>query len=40
MPLSAARKYPFSLRMMVIGVNIHIFCVGLPVAIAARRFLA
>lgn len=39
-PLSAARKYPFSLRMMVIGVIIHIFCVGLPVAIAARRFLA
>jgi hypothetical protein len=36
-PLSAARKYPFSFRMMVIGVMIHIFCVGLPIAIAAKR---
>lgn len=39
-PLSAARKYPFSFRMMIIGLIIHIFCVGLPVGIAARRFLA
>ena len=39
-PLSAAHKYPFSFRMMVIGVIIHILCVGLPVAVAARRFLA
>jgi hypothetical protein len=39
-PLSAARKYPFSLEMMLIGLTIHIFCVGLPIAIAARRFLA
>jgi len=23
---------------MIIGVTIHIFCVGLPIAIAARRF--
>lgn len=38
-PLSAAQKYPFSLQMMMIGVIIHIFCVGLPVAISARRFL-
>jgi len=37
-PLSAARKYPFSLKMMLIGVTIHIFCVGLPIAIAARRY--
>jgi uncharacterized membrane protein YagU involved in acid resistance len=37
-PLSAARKYPFSLKMMIIGVTIHIFCVGLPIAIMARRF--
>jgi hypothetical protein len=37
-PLSAARKYPFSLEMMLIGVTIHIFCVGLPIAIAARKY--
>jgi hypothetical protein len=37
-PLSAARKFPFSLKMMIIGVTIHIFCVGLPIAIMARRF--
>ena len=37
-PLSAARKYPFSFEGMIIGVVIHIFCVGLPVAIAVRRF--
>lgn len=37
-PLSAATKYPFSIQMMVIGVVIHIFCVGLPIALAARRY--
>jgi hypothetical protein len=37
-PLSAARKHPFSFKMMIIGVIIHIFCVGLPIAIAVRRF--
>ena len=37
-PLSAARKFPFSMKMMIIGVTIHIFCVGLPIAMAARRF--
>jgi hypothetical protein len=36
-PLSAARKYPFSFKMMVIGVVIHIFCVGLPISIVVRR---
>jgi len=39
-PLSAARKYPFSLRMMIIGVVIHIFCVGLPIVLMARRLSA
>lgn len=38
--LSAARHFPFSLKMMIIGVVIHIFCVGLPIAIAARLFSA
>jgi hypothetical protein len=37
-PLSAARKYPFSFKMMVIGVVIHMFCVGLPIATAVRRY--
>jgi hypothetical protein len=37
-PLSAARHYPFSFKMMAIGVVIHIFCVGLPIALIARRF--
>jgi len=37
-PLSAARKFPFSMKMMIIGITIHIFCVGLPIAITARRF--
>ena len=37
-PLSNARKYPFSLKMMIIGVVIHIFCVGLPIALSVKRF--
>jgi hypothetical protein len=37
-PLSAARKYPFTIRGMVIGVIIHIVCVGLPIALVTRRF--
>ena len=37
-PLSAARKYPFSLKMMLIGVVIHIFCVGLPIAMVTRWY--
>ena len=38
-PLSAIGKRPFSLRMTAVGVIIHIFCVGLPIAIVVRRFL-
>lgn len=37
-PLSAATKYPFSLEMMVVGVVIHIFCVGLPISLTVRQF--
>jgi hypothetical protein len=37
-PLSAATKMPFSLKMMSIGLIIHIFCVGLPISLAIRRF--
>src|SRR5437660_10090890 len=32
-PLSGAIKYPFSLQLLVIGVVIHIFCIGLPIAL-------
>ena len=38
LPLSAARKFPFSLKMMLIGLAIHIVCIGLPIALSARRF--
>jgi len=37
-PLSATTRRPFSVRMMAIGVLIHIFCVGLPIALLTRRF--
>lgn len=39
-PLSAARRSPFSWEMMFIGVAIHIFCIGLPIALLVRRFSA
>ena len=39
-PLSLARKSPFNFRMMLIGVAIHIVCVGIPIAVVARRFSA
>jgi uncharacterized membrane protein YagU involved in acid resistance len=38
LPLSAAARRPFSLQMMLIGVVIHIFCVGLPISLCVRRF--
>jgi hypothetical protein len=37
-PLSNAAKTPFAFKMMIIGVIIHIFCVGLPIALITRRF--
>lgn len=39
-PLSHATKFPFSLKGMIIGVVIHLFCVGLPISIATKRFSA
>ncbi len=36
--LSATVKRPFSTQLMLIGVVIHIFCVGLPIALMVRRF--
>ncbi len=38
LPLSAAIKYPFSWQGMFVGVAIHIFCVGLPIALTIRKF--
>src|SRR6266851_3255634 len=38
LPLSAAAKRPFSMKLMTIGVIIHIFCVGLPISLSVRRF--
>jgi len=37
-PLSAARKNPFSLQMMIIGAVIHVACVGLPISLNVRRY--
>lgn len=36
--LSAAPKQPFSLKLTTAGILIHICCVGLPIALAARQF--
>ena len=36
-PLSAARRSPLSLKMMIIGIVIHMFCVGLPIALSIRK---
>jgi hypothetical protein len=37
-PLSQVRRNPFSLKFMIIGVIIHIFCVGLPIALSVRKY--
>jgi hypothetical protein len=36
--LSAATKYPFSIKMMFIGVIIHIVCVGIPISLTIRQY--
>lgn len=36
-PLSRANRNPFSIKFMVIGIIIHIFCVGLPIALSVRK---
>lgn len=38
LPLSAFRPSGFSPRGFAIGLIIHIFCVGLPIALAVRKF--
>ena len=37
-PLSRANRNPFSLKFMIIGIVIHIFCVGLPIALSIRKY--
>lgn len=37
-PLSVSAKIPFSFSSMLVGLLIHIFCVGLPIALITRRF--
>ena len=37
-PLSAATNYPFSVKAMLIGVVIHIFCVGIPISLNIRKY--
>jgi hypothetical protein len=39
LPLSMVHQRPFSMKMTIIGLIIHVICVGLPIAIAANRFL-
>jgi hypothetical protein len=36
--VSAATKFPFSIKMMLIGVIIHIFCVGIPISLSILRY--
>ena len=38
LPLSNAVRFPFTIQGMIIGIVIHIFCVGLPIALVVRRF--
>jgi hypothetical protein len=38
LPLSAVRKQPFNAEMALIMIVVHIVCVGLPIAFAARRY--
>jgi uncharacterized membrane protein YagU involved in acid resistance len=38
LPLSAVRKVPFSFTALITGLTIHMLCVGLPLALAVRRY--
>ena len=37
-PFSRAARSLFSLKFMIIGVTIHILCVGLPIALSVRKY--
>jgi len=36
-PLSRVHRGPFQFKMMLIGIVIHIFCIGLPIATIVKR---
>ena len=38
LPLSAFHKPPFNFNMLLLGLATHIVCVGLPIALAIRKF--
>jgi hypothetical protein len=38
LPLSAVRKQPFDPSMAALMVVVHMLCVGLPIALAVRRY--
>jgi hypothetical protein len=38
LPLSAWKTSTYPLKSVIIGVLIHIFCIGLPIALIVRRF--
>ncbi len=38
LPLSRYAHHGFSIELTLIGIAIHMVCVGLPIALAARRF--
>jgi hypothetical protein len=38
LPLSAFHKAPFNFNMLLLGLATHIVCVGLPIALAVRKF--
>ena len=38
LPLSAWKTSTYTLKSVVTGIIIHIFCVGLPIALIVRRF--
>jgi hypothetical protein len=40
LPLSRYAHHRFSLEITLIGIAIHMVCVGLPIALTARRFAA
>jgi hypothetical protein len=38
LPLSRVQRGPFRFKMMIIGIIIHIFCIGLPISTIVKRF--
>ena len=38
MPLSLTRKSPFNWQNTIIAILTHMFCVGLPISLAVRKF--